>query len=80
MTTIEKMIRTLLNRHGTVIKDILNKSVSREKSSLLYKELQRPRGVSFCENIPKLFPSRNNSRKVQDFSFKKSFMYDVWLE
>ena len=28
----------------------------------------------------KLFPSRNNSRKVQDFSFKKSFMYDVWLE
>ena len=40
------------------IKDILNKLVSREKSSLLYKELQRPRGVSFCENIPKLFPSR----------------------
>lgn len=42
----------------TKIKDILNKLVSREKSSLLYKELQRPRGVSFCENIPKLFPSR----------------------
>jgi hypothetical protein len=42
----------------TKTKDILNKLVSREKSSLLYKELQRPRGVSFCENIPKLFPSR----------------------